>query len=50
MFIDLRKWIEILILDILKLTVLGKEYIKAVCCHPASLISMQSTSWEMQAV
>ena len=23
-----------------------KEYIKAVCCHPAYLTSMQSTSWE----
>ena len=26
---------------------LEKEYIKAVCCHPAYLTSMQSTSWEM---
>ena len=26
---------------------LGKEYIKAVCCHPAYLSYMQSTSWEM---
>ena len=26
---------------------LGKEYIKAVYCHPASLTYMQSTSWEM---
>ena len=25
----------------------GKEYIKAVCCHPTYLTSMQSTSWEM---
>ena len=25
---------------------LGKEYIKAVYCHPAYLMSMQSTSWE----
>ena len=25
---------------------LGKEYIKAVYCHPAYLTSMQSTSWE----
>ena len=25
---------------------LGKEYIKAVCCHPAYLIYLQSTSWE----
>jgi len=25
---------------------LGKEYVKAVYCHPAYLISMQSTSWE----
>ena len=27
---------------------LGKEYIKAVYCHPAYLIYTQSTSWEMQ--
>ena len=26
---------------------MGKEYIKAVCCHPAYLTSMQSTSCEM---
>ena len=26
---------------------LGKEYIKAVYCHPAYLTSMQNTSWEM---
>ena len=26
---------------------LGKEYVKAVYCHPACLTSMQSTSWEM---
>ena len=26
---------------------LGKEYIKAVCCHPVYLTYMQSTSWEM---
>ena len=26
---------------------LGKEYVKAVYCHPAYLMSMQSTSWEM---
>ena len=25
----------------------GKEYNKAVYCHPAYLTSMQSTSWEM---
>ena len=25
----------------------GKEYIKTVYCHPAYLIHMQSTSWEM---
>ena len=25
---------------------LGKEYIKAVYCHPAYLTSMQSTPWE----
>ena len=26
---------------------LGKEYVKAVYCHPAYLSYMQSTSWEM---
>ena len=26
---------------------LGKEYIKALYCHPAYLTYMQSTSWEM---
>ena len=26
---------------------LRKEYVKAVCCHPAYLTYMQSTSWEM---
>ena len=26
----------------------GKEYVKAVCCHPAYLTYMQSTSCEMQ--
>ena len=26
---------------------LGKEYVKAVCCHPAYLTYMQSTSWDM---
>ena len=26
---------------------LGKEYVKAVYCHPAFLTYMQSTSWEM---
>ena len=25
----------------------GKEYIKAVYCHPAYITYMQSTSWEM---
>ena len=25
----------------------GKEYLKAVYCHPAYLMFMQSTSWEM---
>ena len=25
----------------------GKEYVKAVYCHPPYLTSMQSTSWEM---
>ena len=28
-------------------TKLGKEYIKAIYCHPAYLTSMQNTSWEM---
>ena len=27
----------------------GKEYIKAVYCHPAFLTYMQGTSWETQA-
>ena len=27
---------------------LGKEYVKAVYCHPAYLTYVQSTSWEMQ--
>ena len=26
---------------------LGKEYVKAVYCHPAYLIYMQNISWEM---
>ena len=26
---------------------IGKEYVKAVYCHPAYLTSMQSTSWEV---
>ena len=26
---------------------LGKEYIKAICCHPAYLTSMQNTSCKM---
>ena len=26
---------------------LGKEYVKAVYCHPDYLTSMQTTSWEM---
>ena len=25
----------------------GKEYVNAVYCHPAYLIYMQSTAWEM---
>ena len=28
-------------------SILRKEYVKAVCCHPASLTYMQSTSCEM---
>ena len=28
---------------------LGKEYVKAVYCHPAYLTYMQSTSWETLA-
>ena len=28
-------------------TKLGKEYVKAVYCHPVYLTYMQSTSWEM---
>ena len=26
---------------------LGKEYVKAIYCHPAYLTYMQSTAWEM---
>ena len=26
---------------------LGKEYVKAIYCHPVYLTSMQSRSWEM---
>ena len=26
---------------------LGKQYVKAVCCHPPYLTYMQSTSWEL---
>ena len=29
---------------------LGKEYVKAVYCHPAYLTYMQSTSWEILEV
>ena len=28
-------------------SILGKEYVKTVYCHPACLTYMQSTSWEM---
>ena len=28
-------------------SILGKEYVEAVYCHPAYLTYMQSTSWEM---
>ena len=28
-------------------SILGKEYVKAVCCHPAYLTYMQSTSCKM---
>ena len=34
---DMEQWIG---------SKLGKEYIKAACCHPAYLTYMQSTSWE----
>ena len=41
-----KQWLE---LDIKQQTgsKSGKEYIKAVYCHPAYLTYMQSTSWEM---
>ena len=29
---------------------LGKEYVKAVYCHPACLVYKQSTSWETLSV
>ena len=35
---DMEQWIA---------SKLGKEYIKAVYCHPDYLTYMQSTSWEM---
>ena len=36
---DMEKWMG---------SKLGEEYVKAVCCHPAYLTYMQSsTSWEM---
>ena len=35
---DMEKWTA---------SILGKEYVKAVYCHPAYLIYMHSTSWEM---
>ena len=36
--LDMEKWTG---------SKLGKEYVKAVCCHPIYLTSMQSTSCEM---
>ena len=36
--LDMEKW---------SVSKLGKEYVKAVYCHPAYLTYMQSTSWEM---
>ena len=41
-----KQWLE---LDMEQQTgsKLGKEYIKAVYCHPDYLTSTQSTSWEM---
>ena len=43
---DMKQWLE---LDMEQQTgsKLGKEYIKAVYCHPAYLIYMQSPSCEM---
>ena len=35
---DMEKWTG---------SILGKEYVKAICCHPACLIYMHSTSGEM---
>ena len=41
-----KKWLE---LDVEQQTGFkyGKKYVKAVCCHPAYLTYMQSTSREM---
>ena len=36
--LDMKQWTD---------SKLGKEYVKAVYCHPAYLAYMQSTSWEM---
>ena len=35
--LDLEQWTD---------SKLGKEYIKTVCCHPAYVTYMQSTSWD----
>ena len=35
--LDMEQWTD---------SILGKEYVKAVYCHPAYLTYMQSTSWE----
>ena len=39
----------LLLVPILYLSKLGKEYVKAVYCYPADLTYVQSTSCEMQA-
>ena len=43
-----KQWKQWLILFFLG-SKIGKEYVKAVYCHPAYLTYMQSTSWEMLA-
>ena len=46
-YMQVRKWQLALDMEQQTGSKLGKEYVKAVYCHPAYLIYMQSLSWEM---
>ena len=46
-YMQVRKWQLALDMEQQTGSKLGKEYVKAVYCHPAYLIYMQSISWEM---